>query len=72
MYLAPGVGQTTPWGQPIVININFMSFCSFPESFLQLNDVFPLFPIQMHERPKLNMSRSSQGHDLYKLCRAFF
>ena len=38
------------------------------------NDILTLFPIQMHERPMLtlpyNMSRSSQGHDLYKLCRA--
>ena len=35
---------------------------------------FLFFAIQMHGRPKLTLlykrSRSSQGHDLYKLCRA--
>ena len=45
--------------------------------FLQVfptNDILTLFPIQMHEGPMLtlplNRSRSSQGHDLYKLCKA--
>ena len=33
MYIAPGQGQTTPWGQNIFININILCICPFPTSF---------------------------------------
>ena len=33
MYIAPGQGQTTPWGQNFYININLLSLCSFAISF---------------------------------------
>ena len=55
MYIAPGQAQTTPWAQNIFININLLSICSFLASFLQLNDIFLFFPIQMHGRPKLTL-----------------
>ena len=53
MYIAPEQGQTTPRAQNIFININLLSICSFLAGFLPLNDIFLLFPIQMHGRPKL-------------------
>ena len=53
---SPGAGQTT--------------------HFLPLNDIFLFFPLQTNGPPKLTLpydrSRSSQGHDLYNLCRAPF
>ena len=33
MYIAPGQGQTTPWGQIFYININLLSLWSFAVSF---------------------------------------
>ena len=33
MYIAPGQGQTTPWGQNFYFNINFLSLWSFEVSF---------------------------------------
>ena len=33
MYIAPGQGQATPWGQNFFININFLSICPFPACF---------------------------------------
>ena len=33
MYIAPGQGQTTPWGQNFYININLLSLWSFAVSF---------------------------------------
>ena len=33
MYIAPGQGQTTPWGQNFYININLLPLCSFAVSF---------------------------------------
>ena len=33
MYIAPGQGTTTPWGQNFYININLLSLWSFAVSF---------------------------------------
>ena len=33
VYIAPGEGQTTPWGQNFYININLLSLWSFAVSF---------------------------------------
>ena len=33
MYIAPGQGQTTPWGQNLYFNINLLSLWSFAVSF---------------------------------------
>ena len=33
MHIAPGQGQTTPWGQNFYININLLSLWSFAVSF---------------------------------------
>ena len=32
MYIAPGQGQTTPWGQNIDVNRNSLSLCPFVAS----------------------------------------
>ena len=73
MYIAPGQGQTTP-EDIFFININLLSICIPPASLPPFNYILLFFPIQMHGQPMLalilNRSRSSQGHDLYKLCRA--
>ena len=38
MYIAPGHGQTTPWGQFFLINSILQSIKSFAASFPPLND----------------------------------
>ena len=45
-----GAGANDPLGFFFFffININILSICSFAASFLQFNDIFPLFLIQMH------------------------
>ena len=58
MYVAPGQEHTTPWGQNLFININILPICSFPASFLQENEIFPL----MHRRSKLTLRKIGQGH----------
>ena len=76
MYIAPGQGQTTPG--PKIFSDAYKSSVHLliPSKFSAITWHFPIFPIQMHGQPKLtlteNMSRSSKGHDLYKLCRAPF
>ena len=70
MYITPGQGQNNPWNQFLFHenSVHLPIYCTFCPS----NDILTIFPIQMHGRPKLtlplNMSRLSQGHDLYKLC----
>ena len=44
-YIAPGQGQTTPWGQIFFINSIIQSFAA---SFPPLNDFITVFPIQDH------------------------
>ena len=67
----PRVGADRPLGSNLLRLINLKSISC---KFFPTNDILTLFPVQMHEGPMLtlpeNMSRSSQGHDLYKLCRA--
>ena len=75
IYIAGQSSGRQPSGPEILfININVLFICSFLTSLLPLNDIFLFFPIQMHGRPMLTLpykrSRSFQGHDLYKLCRA--
>ena len=48
MYIAPGWGQTDPWGPKFFRIINLKSICPFPASF-PTNNILTLFPIQMHE-----------------------
>ena len=55
MYIARGQGQTTSWGQNVFINVNLLSICP-------LNDILPIFPIQMHWQPKLTLLKTGQGH----------
>ena len=51
-------------------SIHLPIYCKFCPS----NDIVTIFSVQMQGRLKLTLplkrSRSSQGHDLYKLCRA--
>ena len=46
MYIAPGQGQTSPWGQNFYFNINILSLWSFAVSFFffPLNDFLTVFP----------------------------
>ena len=43
MYIAPGLGHTTPWGQNFYININLLSLWSFVVIFFPLNDFLTFF-----------------------------
>ena len=36
MYIAPGQGQTTPWGQNFDVNRNSLSLCPFVASFKKI------------------------------------
>ena len=72
MYIAPGWGRHTP-GVQFISESSILSPFAHSCKFFPTNDILTNFPIQMHGRPMLtlpsNRSRSSQGHDLYKLCR---
>ena len=71
-YITPGQGQSNLWSHFLnhKDSVNLQIYCKFCPS----NDIVTIFPIQMHGQPKLTLrgkrSRSSQGYDLYKLCRA--
>ena len=46
MYIAPGQGQTTPWGQNFYVNRNSLSLCPFGCQFKKIllkSDFLPLF-----------------------------
>ena len=70
----PGVGADRPLGSKFFQNHQSCVHLPIACKFFPTNDILTLFSIQMHERPMLtlprNRSRSSQDHDLYKLCRA--
>ena len=44
IYIAPGQGQTTPWGQFFFINSIIQSIESFAASLPPLNDFVTVFP----------------------------
>ena len=46
MDFALGQGQTTPWGQIIVTNINILCIFLFPAYFHQFNTILPIFPFK--------------------------
>ena len=68
MYVVPGWGQMSPWCPFLFRITDIQSYCPFPTRF-SLNAILTVFPIQTHRPPMLtllkNMSRSSQGHDLF-------
>ena len=37
MHIAPGQGQTTPWGQNLDVNLNILSVCPFGASFKKIS-----------------------------------
>ena len=46
MYIAPGQGQTTPWGQNFDVNRNSLSLCPFVASLKKVSlksDLLPFF-----------------------------
>ena len=46
MYIAPGQGQTTPWGQNFYVNRNSLSLCPFVASLKKISlksDFLPFF-----------------------------
>ena len=46
MYIAPGQGQTTPWGQSFDVNRNSLSLCTFVASLKTIclkSDFLPFF-----------------------------
>ena len=71
---SPGAGADNPLGSIFFINSIIQLIYSSAASFPPLNDFVTIFPIQMYKRPNLtlplNRSRSTQGHHLYKVCRA--
>ena len=71
---SPRAGADNPLGPKYFHKHKSSVHLLIPSKFLPLNDIFLFFPIQMHGWPMLTLllkrSRSSQGHDLYKLCRA--
>ena len=48
MYIAPGQGQTTQWGQILFINSIIQSVLSFAASFPPLNDFITVLTIQKY------------------------
>ena len=78
MYIAPGQGQTAPWGQNFDVNRKALSLYPFVTSFKtwttivsEKSIVLP-FPIQKHKGLNLtlpyNRSWSTQGHHLNKFA----
>ena len=52
MYIAPGQGQATPWGQIVSLTHLFFQFSPCCK-FSPLNGFVTVFPIQMYMRPNL-------------------
>ena len=50
-HIAPGKGQTTPWGPKMYVNMNFQTLCSSTVS-LPINEFRTICPIQMYGRRK--------------------
>ena len=69
MYVELAWGQMFPWCPFLFRIIDILDQLSISCKIFGLNDIFIVFPIQMHRQPMLtllkNRSRSSQGHDLY-------
>ena len=69
-----GAEADNPVGSNCFINSIIQSILSFTAKFPPLNDLVTVFPIKTYIRPNLtlplNKSRSTQGHHLFKLCRA--
>ena len=61
MYIAPGQGQTTPWGQIFFINNIIQLIKSFAASVPPLNDFVTVFPIQTYRRPCSSCRKIGQG-----------
>ena len=40
MYIAPGQGQTTPWGQNLDVNRNSLTLCPFVASLINLFEIW--------------------------------
>ena len=54
MYIAPGQGQTTPWGQNFDVNSNSLSLCPFVASLKKISlksDFLPFFVFFSHVSP---------------------
>ena len=47
MYIAPGQGQTTPWGQNFDVNRNFLSLCPFVASLKKNHSEVRFFTVFM-------------------------
>ena len=62
MYIAPGQGQTTSWGQYFFININFLSICILPASFLHLIPFYYFFPFECISELSFPCREIGQGH----------
>ena len=50
-YVAPGQGQTTPWGQILFINSIIQSIVSFAARFPPFNDFVTVLSIKTYRRP---------------------
>ena len=51
MYIAPGQGQTSPWGQNFDVNRNSLSLCPFVASLKTISlksDFLPFFTCYFH------------------------
>ena len=73
---SPREGADNPLGRKYFHKHKSSVHLLIPSTFSAIKWHFLFFPIQMHGQPKLTLpqkrSWSSQGHDLYKLCRATF
>ena len=71
MYIAPGQGQTTPWGQNVFININILSICLFSASFAPLIILLLFSPfkcmVDLHKRCR----EIGQGHPRFIIYKNF-
>ena len=71
---SPGARADNPLRTKFFHKHKYSVYLPISCKFCPSNHILTNFPIQMHGRPKLtlllNRSRSSKGHDLYKLCRA--
>ena len=67
MYIAPGQGQTTPWGQNFDVNRNSLSLCPFVVSLKKISlksDFLPFFYVfffHMYMYIALGRDRQSTG-----------
>ena len=68
MYIAPGQGQTIPWGQNFLYKYKPFVTLVICCKFLPLIDFLTVFPIQKHKRPNVSPHVYNPGQGQTTLC----